>query len=80
MESKGKAFEGELIEYINKICANELGENNEYNLLSQKCIALFNKISRCLEDKNLIFEYEEANARMNELIEITCYKLGQYKV
>jgi len=67
----------ELEEYISRTCSNELKKNEEYNLLTEKCISMFREIVNKLDDdKDIMFDYEETISRMDEIIELTCFKIG----
>lgn len=63
---------------INNLCVRELNQNTRYIELRNRSIILFDKIKNHLDEKKLIFEYEEIISEMNEITEITCFNVGRH--
>lgn len=66
--------------FINNKCRKALLQNDKYISLSNKSIELFNSL-KCLigKDLDLLFDYEEIIAKMQEIVEVEAFELGRYE-
>lgn len=60
------------------LCAKALGGNDEFKSLQKRSVELFNAIKEKLkDDRGLIFEYEDVESRLTEIMETICFGLGK---